>query len=149
MSDNLDGLLSSFLRRKRLEAARPFVRGKVLDYGCGIGLAGDLADEDGYVGVDIDPDVLVEARRRHPRGRFLTPAELPGLSAGPFETILALAVIEHLPAPRTFLELLASRLQAGGRIVVTTPAPGIGLGPRPGRAIYGCSRAKAISSINR
>lgn len=126
MSDNLDGLLSSYLRRKRLEVARPFIRGRVLDYGCGIGLAAELTGRpEDYVGLDGVPEVLAEAKRRHPSARFLTPAELSAPDVAPFDTILALAVIEHLPAPQSFLERLASHLKPDGRIVVTTPNPAL------------------------
>ena len=135
--DNLDGLLSPFLRRRRMSAAMPYISGRVLDYGCGIGLAGELREVTDYVGVDIDPDILLVAKKRNPNGVFLLPSEvertLPGRQ---FDTIIGLAVIEHLPDPLDFLKQAKNFLAENGRIVLTTPNPSLdwahGLGARVG-----------------
>jgi 2-polyprenyl-3-methyl-5-hydroxy-6-metoxy-1,4-benzoquinol methylase len=42
-----------------------------------------------------------------------------------FDTVTALAVIEHLPNPSGFLSHMNSLLNRGGRIVVTTPNPAL------------------------
>lgn len=136
MSDNLTGYFSPFLRKRRMEAARPYVAGRVLDFGCGIGLVCNWVGEDEYVGVDIDPKVLDFARTLHPKARFLTLDQMGAIAGEKFDTIVGLAVVEHLPDPKAFLLDAASRLAPGGRIVLTTPNPALdwahGLGGRVG-----------------
>lgn len=136
MSDNLTGYFSPFLRKRRMEAARPYVAGRVLDFGCGIGLVCNWVGEDEYVGVDIDPKVLDFARTLHPKARFLTLDQMGAIAGEKFDTIVGLAVVEHLPDPKAFLQDAASRLAPGGRIVLTTPNPALdwahGLGGRVG-----------------
>jgi 2-polyprenyl-3-methyl-5-hydroxy-6-metoxy-1,4-benzoquinol methylase len=136
MNDNLDGFFSPYLRSQRMGAAKPYVTGRVLDYGCGIGLVCDWVGEERYVGVDIDPRVLEFAREQRPKGRFITPSQMDSIAGELFDTVVGLAVIEHLPDPRDFLKDAASRLAPKGRIVLTTPNPALdwahGLGSRIG-----------------
>ena len=136
-TDNLDGLLSPFLRQRRMEAATPYISGSVLDYGCGIGLVGELPSVSDYVGVDIDPEILVVAGRRLHKGRFLLPSHvLSGLQGERFDKIVGLALIEHLPDPLGFLKQARDLLAPNGCIVLTTPNPALdwahGLGSRIG-----------------
>ena len=130
----LDGKLSPLLRRTRMNAARPFITGRVLDWGCGNGDLCDFLPAEQYVGVDIDTNVLEEARRSHPDATF---AALDSFEpTGRFDTIAALAVIEHLADPVGFLSSMSRLLADHGRIVVTTPNPALdwahGLGAKFG-----------------
>lgn len=133
---DLDGVLSPYLRRQRLEAARPYIRGRVLDFGCGTADICAFVGEGRYVGVDIDGSILEVARRRYPSAGFYTPAEYSKLPPGEFDTVSALAVIEHLPDPAGFLGEMKSKLAPSGKIVLTTPNPMLdwahGLGSRVG-----------------
>jgi SAM-dependent methyltransferase len=120
-----DGLFSPFLRSQRFKAARPYIGKRVLDMGCGMGDLASMVPADSYVGVDIDGPSLAIARKQHPQHHFqsaLPPAELK------FDTVVALAVIEHVPDPGLFLRELAARLDSGPDrfIVCTTPYPVIG-----------------------
>ena len=120
---NLDGAFSPFLRYRRLAAARPYVRGRVLDFGCSRGALCRFTEESNYVGVDIDESALEAARSAFPRATFMTPAELARWSGAPFDTIVALAVIEYLSDPVEFLVEMKRRLVPTGNIVLTTPNP--------------------------
>ena len=117
-----EGLLSPFLRKRRLKAAKPFLKGSVLDVGCGSGHLADFVSAEQYVGVDVDEASLKAARLRHPHHRFLS--ELPPRGTS-FNTVVALAVIEHASDPAGFLDKLAGSLSAdpGSRIICTTPSP--------------------------
>lgn len=125
MPNRLTGLLSPYLRRRRIEAIRRYLDSpRILDYGCGIGVLADHVPPERYVGVDVDPDVVQTARELHPRHRF---EHLGSFGDDrPYDTIIALAVIEHLPDPGAFLRWARGLLvPAGGLIVVTTPLPSL------------------------
>jgi len=117
-----EGVLSPFLRRRRIAAVRPFLRGQVLDFGCGSGALAADVDKSAYLGIDPDPDSIAAARRAFPSHRFLL---LDDFAGGSFDTVAALAVIEHVADPAAFLATLKSSLSPGpqARIVCTTPHP--------------------------
>lgn len=133
---NLDGLLSPYLRQQRLQVARAYISGRVLDFGCGTADVCGIVDEASYFGVDLDTSVLDAARKKYPRASFFTPDEFKAWNGPPFDTVVALAVIEHLPDPAGFLTLMKQYMAAGGKIVLTTPNPSLdwahGLGARFG-----------------
>ncbi len=113
------GLFSPYLARRRLAAASPWLKGRVLDFGCGGGNVAAVVSPDRYVGVDRDAGALESARRRYPQHRFM--ASLPDGES--FDTICMLAVIEHLPDPPGVLSSLQTLLLPHGRLVFTTPTP--------------------------
>jgi Methyltransferase domain len=92
--------------------ARPFLRGRVLVYGCGIGALADGISPDGYLGVERDAESLSLARQWHPRHRFST--EIPAGSR--FETIVALALLEYLPDSVQWLQGMRSCMNWNGKI---------------------------------
>jgi SAM-dependent methyltransferase len=109
------------------DAIRPFVRGRVLEVGCGTGtytqLLAGWADE--VVALDIDPYFAAAARARfadRPRVRVIEAdaRKLPEL--GRFETIVMLDVLEHIEDDAGMLAMLAERLAETGRLVLKVPA---------------------------
>ena len=118
------------MQRARLAAAWPYLadgEGEVLDIGCGLtDLPGVLPS---YTGCDRHPEVLGLNRARFPSASFfdwdVSAEEPPELlrRAGPFRTVLMLALLEHLPDPAGALRRAASLLRPDGRLVVTTPHP--------------------------
>ena len=123
------GILTRRVQRARLAAALPHVPpgARLLDLGCGLT---DLpARFPSYVGCDRNPVVLSEMRRRHPAASFAAwdvdeeepPAEV--LSGAPYEAILMLAILEHLPSPVRALTRAAALLAPAGRVLATTPHP--------------------------
>jgi 2-polyprenyl-3-methyl-5-hydroxy-6-metoxy-1,4-benzoquinol methylase len=136
MKDNLDGMLSPFLRRQRMRAAAPYLKGRTLDFGCGIGLVCDLVGAENYVGVDVDERVLEIGKQRYPGATFLTVDEYAKSEVGEFDRVSGLAIIEHLPDPKSFLADAARRIRDDGLIVLTTPNPALdwahGLGAKVG-----------------
>lgn len=120
MSDQgTQGLLSPWLRRRRLAAAKPYIHGTVLDFGCGSGaLAASVAPAD-YVGYDIDAASLERARTLYPMHTFV---QSPPTGRA-FDCVVSLAVIEHMHEPEEFLSQLVNLANNGGRIVISTPNP--------------------------
>ncbi len=125
MADQMTGLLSPFLRRRRLAAVGPFVRaGRVLDFGCGVGELARQVGPERYLGVDLDLDSIEAARLLHPGHAFQMLQEFESVAPlREFDVISALALIEHLPAPGAWLSSMAVRLKPEGALVVTTPHP--------------------------
>lgn len=117
-----EGLLSPFLKRQRISAVIPYLKGRVLDVGCGNGALAGHVDSGSYVGIDIDPTSIDAARANHPAHTFHQALRLEGEL---FDTVTALAVIEHVSDPAAFLGALKENLRSGAnaRIVCTTPHP--------------------------
>ncbi|HCJ51079.1 MAG TPA: methyltransferase type 11 [Gallionella sp.] len=119
-----EGLLSPWLRRKRFEASAPYLKGRVLDFGCGSGAMAGHVDADNYLGVEIDEVSLQQARSGFPTHQFVSE---PPEQAEKFDSVISLAVIEHVSDPAEFLRTLATHLNEleGSRLIVTTPHPSV------------------------
>lgn len=120
MSDQgTQGLLSPWLRNRRLGAAKPFIEGTVFDFGCGSGALASLVPPTSYLGYDVDSTSVERARALYPRHRFVQSAP----TTGSYDCVVSLAVIEHLHEPEKFLSDLAHLARDGGRIIISTPNP--------------------------
>ena len=116
------GLLSPLLRRCRMDMVRPYLTGRVLDVGCGVGMLSRYCAREGYVGVEPDEESVAVARQTNPGYRF--EREIPAGSS--FDTIVGLAVIEHIRDPGAWIAALRLRLADGGKLLLTTPHPSFG-----------------------
>ena len=54
MADRANSFLSPFLRKKRIEMALPFIKGRVIEMGCGVGKLAIYVEAENYVGIDKD-----------------------------------------------------------------------------------------------
>lgn len=119
-----EGLLSPLLRQKRFNAVKPYLYGRVLDFGCGSGGLAEFVSSDSYLGVEIDEFSLKTAKNRFPSHRFVS--ELPDTDEK-FDTIILLAVIEHVKDPSALLNKLTKYMSSDpkARIAVTTPHPSV------------------------
>jgi 2-polyprenyl-3-methyl-5-hydroxy-6-metoxy-1,4-benzoquinol methylase len=99
--------------------ARPYIQGRVLDFGCSIGTLAELCSPDAYLGIDTYGRALAVARKKYPRFQFASEVA----ESEKFNTIVALAVIEHVPDPTALLQKFKRMLKPEGRIVLTTPHP--------------------------
>lgn len=120
-------LLTGYLWRQRLTKVRPYLKGRVLDIGCGHAqLIRALSPQQSYTGVEVQADVVERLQAQYPFHRFIA-ADLnqgcPALSNGAYDTIVMLAVIEHLHNPETLLDQLGPALADDGRMAITTPTP--------------------------
>lgn len=114
-----DATLAPLLRRWRRRMARPYLRGRVLDFGCNTGMLTAICRPDAYLGVDINEGALELARTTHPEFEFDTKVS----EHERFDAIAGLAVIEHVDDPVDLLTRWSNMLAPGGTIVVTTPHP--------------------------
>jgi SAM-dependent methyltransferase len=94
---------------------------RVLEVGCGSGrLLKELKDR-GYTcaGSDMDPRVAEFARVR--TGLPVEPGAFPRAPRGETDIVLLIDILEHIPDPDRFLEIAASFLAGGGKLLVHLP----------------------------
>ena len=97
----------------------------VIDLGCGPGnsteaLAARYPDAV-ISGIDSSPDMIAAARRRLPRMRFEVMDIDEWQESGPFDVILANAVLQWLPNHTRLLPQLVAKLAAGGVLAIQMP----------------------------
>jgi 2-polyprenyl-3-methyl-5-hydroxy-6-metoxy-1,4-benzoquinol methylase len=117
------GYLSPWLKAQRLKKVSPFVRGHVLDYGCGTGDLLNYCRPASYFGYDLDQRSVETARLRHPGHTFSSDFSLVQNTDKRFDVIVMAAVIEHVESPLETLSALKRVLAEGSIFVLTTPHP--------------------------
>jgi 2-polyprenyl-3-methyl-5-hydroxy-6-metoxy-1,4-benzoquinol methylase len=119
-------LLSPYLQKKRFEAVKPYLHGKVLDLGCGgAEILSWLNPRQSYVGVEGNLETVFRLKKMYPALEFLL-RDLEHDELGfsqKFDTILLIAVIEHLHDPDHLLSQIPGLLMPTGNLVITTPTP--------------------------
>ncbi len=111
-----------------LESFSGYLAAPVLEIGVGHGSYASLLRNYGeYIGVDIDPASVDEARERFPDLDFrvvdITSPEMVALaSERKVKTIVCLNVIEHIEDDAKAVTNLAQALQPGGHLLIIVPA---------------------------
>ena len=109
-------LLATIQRLVRSRHAR------ILDVGCGAGLFFDSLEQFGDIcGIRSDPTSVAQDSRWAHR-IFCGELDESSLPSSPFDLILMLDVLEHVPRPHELLRHAARILGPEGRILVTVPA---------------------------
>ncbi|MFX0196610.1 MAG: class I SAM-dependent methyltransferase [Candidatus Hodarchaeota archaeon] len=123
--------INRYTVERRVEVVLPWVKGDVLDIGCGLAyLAEFVGKEHLYVGIDINEErisLLRQENMNRPDRQFWyvdvdedISADLPLLNST-FDTITLLAVIEHLWYPKNVLSFSYRLLRNQGLLLITTP----------------------------
>src|SRR5262245_37983266 len=86
----------------QIEPFIPYLQGRILEVGIGHGSFAPLLRQHGaYVGIDIDPDSVADARQRFPGDEFavcdiLDENNLKTILPSGADTIISINVIEHI-----------------------------------------------------
>jgi trans-aconitate 2-methyltransferase len=109
-----------------LVSALPDIEARaVVDLGCGPGNSTEVLavrfPDAAILGLDSSPDMIEAARRRLPRAQFSVGRIEAWTDAGPFDVILANAVLHWIPNHRTLLPELVARLATGGALAIQMP----------------------------
>ena len=120
---------SRFLANIRAKMVAPYLKGDILDIGCGeTMLTRFLKKGQRYFGVDIQGEVIQKLRQNMPSHEFYCididtgEQTLVETVKSQFDAIVLLAVIEHLKNPQVVLSQCNSLLKPDGLLVITTPA---------------------------
>lgn len=119
--------VSQTLERIRMNAVRGYIFGDLLDIGCGYGsVVRTFAPKpENYTGVDHNPIVVNWLQKQYPGYAFLSldldSQTIP--TQRKFDTVLMIAVLEHLAQPDRLVSSLPDLLNPAGKVVLTTPTP--------------------------
>ncbi len=117
--------VSLLLQRQRFLTVLPYLRGDVLDLGCNTGrIRAWLKPGQQYVGVDGSAGIAAWWQSTRPEVEFhLRNLDCDALALGrQFDTVLMLAILEHLSWPENILKQMPEILKPGGHLVITTPS---------------------------
>ena len=109
---------------KAYYAATPYIKGDLLELGCGEGrgveLLAPLADS--YTGIDKIKSVTDTLSKKYPSYTF-TDGVFPPFPYGDnsFDTIVTFQVIEHVKKDEEFIKEIHRVLKPGGKALITTP----------------------------
>jgi trans-aconitate 2-methyltransferase len=112
--------------RDLLSALPPAMEARsAIDLGCGPGNSTELLaarfPHAAVRGIDSSPDMIATARRRLPQVQFAISGIEEWNDVGPFDVILANAVLHWIPDHSTLLPALVARLASGGGLAVQMP----------------------------
>ena len=108
---------------KKAKFVEGFLRGKVLDAGCGGGFDAAYFKKKGFSieGCDISEAAVQVAKKRFPAINFFLHNFVEKPLQKRFDTIICIDVIEHLFYYKQFLQNIRASLNKGGLLIVSTP----------------------------
>jgi 2-polyprenyl-3-methyl-5-hydroxy-6-metoxy-1,4-benzoquinol methylase len=119
-------LLTPWLHQKRTGIVKNFISGNVLDLGCGPADLSEFKGVESYTGVELDNSRVLSLKKKYQNHLFycmnLDRDEFPDRKHK-FDTIVMIAVIEHLSSPNNILSQLPALLKKQGKLIITTPSP--------------------------
>ena len=101
------------------EAVLPFLRGKVVDLGCGPSVMYEGKNID-LTGVDWSEEGLKQAKLHYPQGKFiLAEATDTGLPSCSFDTVIMLGLLDYFDDWEKVLKEARRLMKPGGQIIGT------------------------------
>lgn len=94
--------------------------GRVLDFGCAVGLFVRAARERGWDAVGYDRSEWATAYGREKFGLSLSSGDVPQFGEGSFDLVTLWDCVEHLADPREILLKVRSWLRVGGVLAINT-----------------------------
>lgn len=120
--------LTGYLRKKRMKVIAPYLRGNVLELGCGAASVlrskALMTTIDRYVGCEYDREVVQLLQEEYPAHEFFQinlDSEHWG-NVGVFDAIVGAAVVEHIWNQKNFYSNVVRLLKPEGHLVLTTPS---------------------------
>ncbi len=109
---------------KAYYAANPYIKGDLLELGCGEGrgveLLAPLADS--YTGIDKIKSITDTLSQKYPTYKFSDGVFPPfPYEDNSFQTIITFQVIEHVKEDEEFIKEIHRVLKEGGKALITTP----------------------------
>ena len=105
--------------------AKPFVKGNLLELGCGEGRGVELLSPlaESYLALDKIQEVINRLKEKYPDVKFEQAVFPPfkNLADNSFDSIVSFQVIEHVKDDHGFLKEIHRVLKPGGVAVLTTP----------------------------
>lgn len=118
-------LLSKSLKKTRLKKINPYIYGDVLDLGCGDGSVYKRYQHKikTYYGIEVDKQKVKNLQKKYLQAKFYyrdLDTDLFNINQK-FDTILLLAVIEHIFNQKHLFIQIKKYLKTSGQIIITTP----------------------------
>jgi 2-polyprenyl-3-methyl-5-hydroxy-6-metoxy-1,4-benzoquinol methylase len=110
---------------KAYVVAKDYVKGNVLEVGCGEGRGVDLLinQSESFTAVDKIEPLIKNLAEKFPKGRFISMniPPLGSLADNTYDFVVSFQVIEHIQNDELFLREIQRVLKPGGTALLTTP----------------------------
>ncbi len=105
--------------------AKKYIKGNVLEVGCGTGRGLDtlLHNSTHYTAIDKNEKLIKEYTKKYPKSTFFYENVPPfsNIITNSVDTLIAFQVIEHIKNDDLFISEIHRVLKIGGRAIITTP----------------------------
>lgn len=117
------GILTRYLEKKRENKVKNYIRGSILDIGCGPAKAMTYSKVLKYVGIEFSKDDVSKLKKKYPKALFYSKnMEFEEINLKEkVDVVIMCAFIEHLDNIKNPLIQAIKNLKEGGEIVLTTP----------------------------
>ena len=120
---------------KAYVVAQDYVKGNVLEVGCGEGRGVSLlmGVGSGYTAIDKIEEVIEGLKKKYPKGKFMSMNIPPfgGLQDNTYDSVVSFQVIEHIEDDLTYLREIHRVMKPGAIALLTTPNRNMSLSRNP------------------